>query len=70
MDNDIKDMTYEKAIKRLEEISQLLEKETADLDTSLSLFKEGAELAAYCKKKLDDAQLTIEKTDAAGGISK
>ncbi|MBE6719876.1 MAG: exodeoxyribonuclease VII small subunit, partial [Ruminococcaceae bacterium] len=38
MDNE---MTYEKAIERLEEIVTLLEKNEASLDESLALFEEG-----------------------------
>lgn len=54
-----KDMTFENAIKRLEEIIALLEKNDVSLDESIKLFEEGTELTAFCSKKLNDAQQKI-----------
>lgn len=50
------EMTYEKAIKRLEEIVEKLSEGSATLEESLSLFEEGAELAAFCNGKLNAAE--------------
>lgn len=41
------ELTYEKAVKRLEEIVNLLEKNEASLDESMKLFEEGTKLAAF-----------------------
>lgn len=56
-----KNMTYETAIKRLEEIVTSLESGELPLDKSLKLYEEATELSAFCKKYLDDAEgkLTI-----------
>lgn len=56
-----KNITYETAIKRLEEIVTSLESGELPLDKSLKLYEEATELSAFCKKYLDDAEgkLTI-----------
>ena len=45
----------EKDIKRLEEISELLDKGT-NLDESLKLYEEGCKLAKNCLKELEKAK--------------
>lgn len=55
MDN----LTYEQAIKRLDEIVSILESNEASLDESLKLFEEGTKLTAYCSKMLNDARQKI-----------
>ena len=52
----MKDMTYEKAIQRLEEIVQQLESNEIPLEDSIALFQEGIELSKYCDKKLKNIQ--------------
>ncbi len=56
-----KEITYEEAVKRLEEIVTLLEKNEATLDESMKLFEEGTKLAAICNKKLNDAKQKITR---------
>ena len=59
-----KNLTYEEAINRLDEIVSLLEKNEVSLDEALKLFEEGTKLAAFCSKMLSDAKqkiTTIEK---------
>ena len=46
------DMTYEKAISRLEEIVALLEKNEATLDESIKLYEEGTRLTVFCSERL------------------
>ncbi len=46
------EMTYEKAISRLEEIVSALEKNDVTLDESLKLFEEGTKLTAFCADQL------------------
>ncbi len=53
------EMTYEKAIARLEEIVNLLEKNEATLDESIKLFEEGTKLTAFCSEKLKNAEQKI-----------
>lgn len=53
------EITYEKAIVRLEEIVSALEKNEVSLDESLKLFEEGTKLTAFCAEKLKNAQQKI-----------
>lgn len=53
------DMTYEKAISRLEEIVALLEKNEATLDESIKLYEEGTRLTVFCSERLAEAQQKI-----------
>ena len=49
-------MTYETAIKRIEEIISLLEKNEISLDESMKLFEEGSRLTAFCNEELKKAE--------------
>lgn len=53
------DMTVEEALDRLEQINDALESGTLTLDDSIELYKEGVELSAMCKQKLDNARMQI-----------
>lgn len=55
----MKEMTYEKAMLRLEEIVKSLEDGTLPLDKSLELFEEGTKLSTYCNACLNAAELKI-----------
>ncbi len=54
-----KNNKFEKDLKRLEEISQLLEDNSVDLDDALSLYEEGIELSRSCISSLKKAELRI-----------
>ncbi len=54
-----KDMTFEEAMARLEEIVVLLENGKAGLDESLAVFEEGVALVALCNEKLTDAEQRV-----------
>ena len=58
-----KKFVFEDAMKRLEEITSLLENGNLSLDDSIKLYEEGAKLSAFCDKKLKDAQLKITQLD-------
>lgn len=53
------ELTYEKAVTRLEEIVSLLEKNDVSLDDSIKLFEEGTRLTAFCSEKLKNAKAKI-----------
>lgn len=57
--NTKKPASFEAAMLRLEEIANLLEDGEAELAKSLELYKEGAELAAYCTQQLKDARQQV-----------
>ena len=59
-DGDIGALSFEAALKRLEEIVQLLERGEASLDESIALFGEGDQLRRQCEARLEAAQARIE----------
>ncbi len=59
--NKKKENNFESALKRLEEISDLLENEDTPLEDSIKLFEEGIELKEFCEDKLKSAKLKIYK---------
>ncbi len=60
-------MTFEKNLRRLDEIMAALEGEQIGLDASLKLFEEGIELLRSASAELDKAetkvQMLVEKSD-------
>ena len=52
----MENMTYEKAISRLEEIVSKLEGNEIPLEDSIALFQEGIELSKYFDDKLKNIQ--------------
>lgn len=53
-------MTYEEAVKRLEELVNRLEDEDIALEDSLSVFQEGIALSRYCREKLAEIEYKVE----------
>ena len=54
-------MTYEEALKRLEEIAAQLDSGSLSLEESLKLFEEGTKLTTFCNSCLENAKLKITK---------
>lgn len=54
-------LTFERAMTRLEQIVRSLERGDVALEESLQMFQEGTELVRQCQKLLDQAQLQIQK---------
>lgn len=50
------EMTFEDAIRRLEEIVRELESGKSPLEKSLQLFEEGIELSKFCDSKLKNIE--------------
>ncbi|MGA1840509.1 MAG: exodeoxyribonuclease VII small subunit [bacterium] len=53
-------VSFEKALKQLEEIVNKLESGDLGLEDSLELFEEGIKLSRFCSKKLELAEKKIE----------
>jgi exodeoxyribonuclease VII small subunit len=60
---NIKDLTFEAALKELEEIVSQLDTGSIDLDKAVEAYEKGAQLKQHCEKKLKEAQLRIEKIE-------
>lgn len=58
-----KDLSFEDAMKRLEEIANKLENGQVSLDESLTLYEEGIALIRFCNDKLDKAEQKIRILD-------
>ena len=61
-------LPFEEALKRLETIVEAMESEELPLESLLSKYAEGTELARVCQAKLADAELKIQQLEknAAG----
>lgn len=59
-DKKIEKMTYEEAIKRLEELVHMLEDAEIPLEESLASFQEGIALSRYCREKLAEIEYRVE----------
>ena len=55
------EMKLEKAMRRLEDIVEELEKGELDIDKSLEIFEEGVKMSRLCSKKLNEAEAKSEK---------
>ena len=70
--DDIKKLSFEKALEQLEEIVDNLESGNVDLEKSIENYTRGSLLRSHCQAKLDEAVLKLEeiKVSSDGKISK
>lgn len=54
-------ISFEGALKRIEEIISALEEEDMPLKDRIESFKEGAGLLKFCEKELKEAEMSIQK---------
>jgi len=64
------EVSFEKSLKRLEEIVSEMESADPDLDKALSLFSEGVELVKFCSAKLNDTKNKIAILVKENGVMK
>ncbi|MTD95910.1 exodeoxyribonuclease VII small subunit [Hyphomicrobium sp. xq] len=68
---DIKDMSFERALKELESIVTRLEKGDVELEESIAIYERGEVLKEHCDRLLRQAEAKVEKlTFAADGSPK
>ncbi|MCP5432371.1 MAG: exodeoxyribonuclease VII small subunit [Alphaproteobacteria bacterium] len=58
---DIAAMTFEAAMRELEEIVRRLEQGKVELDESIRIYERGQALKAHCEEKLRSAQARIDR---------
>lgn len=58
---DISGMTFEDALRALEDVVRKLESGEVPLDDSISLYERGEALRKHCQARLDTAQARIER---------
>ena len=62
-------MSFEKNLKRLEEIVAALESDRLDLNASLGLFEEGVELLRQASEELNETEAKVkELVERADGV--
>lgn len=54
-------MTYERAMKRIEEIVKQIENGEMDIDSLTANLKEAKELVTFCKDKLTKVETEVKK---------
>ncbi|RIJ14297.1 exodeoxyribonuclease VII small subunit [Henriciella mobilis] len=57
----IEKMSFEEALKELEEIVRKLESGNVELEKSIEIYERGAKLKAHCESRLKSAELKIEQ---------
>lgn len=60
-DPDIAALSFEEALRALEDIVRKLESGEVPLDATMDLYERGEKLRAHCQARLDAAQMRIEK---------
>ena len=55
------DMSFEKGLAELERIVAKLESSEIDLETAVADFEQGIKIQQYCKKKLEEATLQVNR---------
>lgn len=60
-------MSFEKSVKRLDEIVSLLESGELPLEKAVELYTEGVAAAAECKKELNDAKIKLSMINPETG---
>ena len=56
-----KNKNFEESFKRLQEISELLERDDVSLEDSVKLYEEGIKLSKACHSTLEKAELKVEQ---------
>lgn len=59
--NKEENITFEQAIEELENIINRLEEGDVPLDETINLYEKGSELKDFCEKKLQSAEVKIQK---------
>ena len=60
-ESESEEITFEDALKQLEEIVHELEESGSTLDNALKRFETGVGLSRLCNRRLDDAEMRIEQ---------
>ena len=61
-------LTFEEAMKELEELVDSLDKGDVSLDEAIAAYDRGSQLKDYCQKKLLDARMKVETIQSSDNI--
>ena len=59
-ENEEPELTFEEALKQLEETVMKMERGELSLDENIKCFEKGNQLAVYCEKQLNKAEKKVE----------
>lgn len=65
--DDIAKMSFEEALKELEQIVEKLDSGQVDLDQSIEIYTRGSQLKQHCDTKLRNAQERVDKIVGRNG---
>ena len=61
-------LTFEEAMKELEELVDSLDKGDVSLDEAIAAYDRGSQLKDYCQKKLHEAKMKVETIQSSDNI--
>ena len=62
-------LSFEDALKELEQIVEKLERGEVSLDDAVAAYERGSQLKQQCQQRLDEARLRVDQIRAAKGSS-
>ena len=65
--DDIRALSFEEALKQLEELVRQLEKGESRLDDAIQAYERGANLKRHCEAKLAEARMKVERISFGPG---
>ena len=66
VNNPLEEMTFEDAMKELENLVDSLDKGDVSLDEAIAAYDRGSQLKDHCQKKLNEAKMKVETIQSSG----
>ena len=66
VDDPLEKMTFEDAMKELENLVDSLDKGDVSLDDAIAAYDRGSQLKDHCQKKLNEAKMKVETIESSG----
>ena len=66
VDDPLEKMTFEDAMKELENLVDSLDKGDVSLDEAIADYDRGSQLKDHCQKKLNEAKMKVETIQSSG----
>ena len=66
VNDSLEKMTFEDAMKELENLVDALDKGDVSLDEAIAAYDRGSQLKDHCQKKLNEAKMKVETIQSSG----
>ena len=66
VNDSLQKMTFEEAMKELENLVDSLDKGDVSLDEAIAAYDKGSQLKDHCQKKLNEAKMKVETIQSSG----